>query len=121
MLSKTTKNRFFYKLDKIFWWILSLLPFFIYIPYCFCRGELLSLDTFFTTIFDITYNSSNAFTNVLNSLFGSTGVFPLLNSNWVIRYFAYAATVEVIHVCFDVIVFIPRLCHKWISKAVQDD
>ena len=34
---------------------------------------------------------------------------------------SYCVNIEIVHVLFDVLVFIPRLTHKWVRKAVQDE
>ena len=35
MIARTTKNRFAYKLDKLFWFALMILPLVIYLVYCY--------------------------------------------------------------------------------------
>lgn len=126
-MRKTSNTRFAYKLDKIFWFLLTFLPVILYAIYLFSNKATSYLDfsKFLQTIFNYDYPtgiSANPIYKVLASLFsfGDTGVFPILPFSF-LYLFAYMATVEVIHVAFDVIVFIPRLAHKWISKAVQDD
>lgn len=128
MLSKTTKNRFGYKLDKIFWWIVALFPVFCYILYVGfgdvkpSTNLLYALPDFFVSCF---LNGSDFSNNVvwttLSGIFGPSGVFPIFASNAPLYIFNWFVWVELFHVFFDVIVFIPRLAHKWISKAVQDD
>lgn len=126
MLSKTTKNRFAYKLDKLFWFFIQIFPLVCFTVYCIAgaRGNEVVVPTFnsFLIKLGFNYQQGNVFYNVLAQLFGASGTFPLfVDSGGVILYLTYVLTMEVLHVCFDVIVFIPRLAHKWISKAVQDD
>lgn len=126
MLSKTTKNRFAYKLDKLFWFFIQIFPLVCFTVYCIAgtRGSEVVVPTFnsFLIKLGFNYQQGNVFYNVLAQLFGANGVFPLfVDSGGVILYLTYVLTMEVLHVCFDVIVFIPRLAHQWISKAVQDD
>lgn len=126
MLSKTTKNRFAYKLDKVFWFFIQIFPLVCFTFYCIAgtRGGEVVVPTFnsFLIKLGINYQQGNVFYDVLAKLFGAGGAFPLfVDSGGVILYLTYVLTMEVLHVCFDVIVFIPRLAHKWISKAVQDD
>lgn len=128
MLTKTTKNRFCYKLDKFFWFFLTLLPLLSWLVYLisFPVTDLstsvkpVSLATWITQYFFGVALSENIFYSTFNRIFGSSGVFPLLSVSF-LQLMTYFCTMEVIHVLFDVVVFIPRLCHKWISKAVQDD
>ena len=128
MLSKTTKSRFSYKLDKVFWWIVALLPIFCYVLYVgfgdvkTATGSLYTLSDFFVTYVLNGYGfSNNVVWTTLSGIFGSSGVFPIFASDAPLCIFNWFIWVELFHVFFDVIVFIPRLAHKWISKAVQDD
>lgn len=126
MLSKTTRTRFSYKIDKLFWFFVQIFPLMCFTVYCIAgtRGNEVVVPTFnsFLIKLGLNYQQGNVFYNVLAQLFGSNGVFPLfVDSGGVILYLTYVLTMEVLHVCFDVLVFIPRLAHKWISKAVQDD
>lgn len=126
MLSKTTKNRFSYKLDKLFWFFIQIFPLLCFAVYCIAgtRGNDVVVPTFnsFLIKLGFNYQEGNVFYTVLAQLFGSMGVFPLfVDSGGIILYLTYVLTMEVLHVCFDVIIFIPRLAHKWISKGVQDD
>lgn len=128
MRTKKTTSRFAFKLDKIFWFIISLLPVLSWFVYLFGYANFSTNSSanvvyFFSWLqsnFLIVDFASNPFYSVLSQIFGSGGAFPLLDAN-VLSLFVWSLTVEVIHVCFDVMAFIPRLAHKWISKAVQDD
>lgn len=130
MRMKKTTSRFAAKLDKFFWFFLSLFPAFAYLFFCiYSFGVNFNLEKYWTfgafmqNVFGIYAGTYNPFYLILSQLFGqSSTIFPLLSQNGgLIHFFSYLCTIEVIHVCFDVIVFIPRLAHKWISKAVQDD
>ena len=127
MRTKRNTNRFAFKLDKIFWFLLTFLPVILYAVYLFANrsSTFLTFDKFLQTVFNYDYPtglSNNPIHKVLSSLFSfsDTSVFPFLPFS-LLYIFTYMASVEVVHVCFDVIVFIPRLAHKWISKAVQND
>lgn len=124
---KTSNTRFAYKLDKLFWFLITLLPIILYTVYLFANrsGTFLGFEKFLQSIFNYDYPtglSANPIFKVLFALFSfsDTSVFAFLPYS-LLYLLTYMASVEVIHVCFDVIVFIPRLAHKWISKAVQDD
>ena len=97
-------------------WI-GVIFFFILFLVCLCMlnkrnpeapGFFVFLDSFspFTFVSDI-------FDEVTQAAFKTTFAIN--------KYLAYVAGVEVFHVMFDVVVFIPRLAHKWIGKAVQDE
>lgn len=128
MLSKTTKSRFGYKLDRLFWWIVALLPVLSYILYVgfgdvkTSTGSLYTLPDFFVTyVLNGSGFAENIVWTTLNEIFGSSGVFPVFTSDTPLYILNWFIWVELFHVFFDVIVFIPRLACKWISKAVQDD
>ncbi len=128
MLSKTTKNRFSYKLDKIFWFFIAFLPLISWVVYLYGyvhlntdpSTSLIRFSSWVQTNFLLSDVSGNIVFQTLTEIFGDGGVFPLFDSNSVAIFF-WLIMVEVVHVFFDIIVFIPRLAHKWISKAVQDD
>lgn len=124
-MKKIGNTRFSYKLDKIFWFFLTLFPLFGYSLYLVTladAGASLSFVNFMQGFLHIIPNAGNPVRQVFVSIFGSSGLFPLFSSgSGMIEFFTYAVSIEILHVCFDVIVFIPRLAHKWISKAVQDD
>lgn len=125
MLTKTTKNRFAYKLDKIFWFLIAIAPlfcYFLYVPFKNIAGESVSLPQFCVDNFlnGIAFGE-NPIWNAFYQIFSKDGVFPLFSHEGAMYFFFWLVSVELIHLFFDVIVFIPRLAHKWISKAVQDD
>ena len=105
-----SKNRFARKLDGIFWFIILLLPVFSYFV-CYYRGT--GAPDFFAYCEPFRFDFiANIFESVFTKAeFGSLPV---------VSYLSYCVGVEIAHCLFDVIVFIPRLAHKWIGKAVQD-
>lgn len=125
MRIKTTNDRFGRKMDKTFWFFLTLFPLFGYSLYLFSiNGSVgsLSFYAFMQNFVQIAVHVGNPVHKVFASIFGSSGLFPLFSDgSGLLDFFTYAVSIEILHVCFDVIVFIPRLAHKWISKAVQDD
>lgn len=125
MLTKTTKNRFSYKLDKLFWWIVAFAPlfcYFLYVPFKSISGEPVSVASFLVNNFlNGSVFGNNPIWAAFYYLFSGDGVFPLFAGESAMYIFFWFISVELIHLFFDVIIFIPRLAHKWISKVVQDD
>lgn len=126
MRTKRTTSRFAFKLDKLFWFFIQIFPILAFLLFLITgsRADAATSITFngFLVRLGLDYSSGNIFYSIFSRLFGSEGVFPLfVNSGGIILFFTYVCVVEILHLCFDVIVFIPRLAHKWISKAVQDD
>ena len=106
-----SKNRFGRKCDKIFWVIVLLLPVFTYFVTAY---RITGAPDF------LTYCEAYRFdfvANIFESVFtmSNFGALPIAN------FLSYCVGVELAHVMFDVIVFIPRFSHKLISKAVQDE
>lgn len=127
-MKKTGNTRFSHKLDKIFWFVISFLPVLSWLFYLYGYIHLntdpgtsvIRFSNWLQSNFLIIDFNSNPFYSVLSRIFSSGGVFPLFDTN-ALSLFTWLLTIEVVHICFDVIVFIPRLAHKWISKAVQND
>lgn len=127
-MKKSSNTRFSYKLDKIFWFVVSFFPLFSWLIYLFSFSSYTTSPlTFYAWIeqnFGFMGNIQNsAIYSTLYQIFFITSVsslFPALSTS-LLAFFTYLVTVEIVHVLYDVIVFIPRLAHKWISKAVQDD
>lgn len=126
-MRKIGNTRFSYKLDKLFWFFISFLPVISWLFYLFCFSDYgtqeTSLISFANWFYSYIYGFSlegNIVYQTLNNIFGRSGAFPFLSASY-LNFFTYLVMIEIIHVFFDVIVFIPRLAHKWISKAVQDD
>lgn len=127
-MRKSGNTRFSYKLDKIFWFVISFLPLFSWLVYLFSFSSYAESPVSFYTWLEQNFGFMGHITNsviysTLYQIFSITSVtslFPVLSTS-LLAFFTYLITVEIVHVIYDVIVFIPRLAHKWISKAVQDD
>lgn len=128
MRTKKTTSRFAFKLDKFFWFVISFFPLFSWLIYLFSASSYTTspltfyawLDQYFGFMGQI---QKSAIYSTLYQIFSITSVnslFPAL-STALMAFFTYLVTIEIVHVVYDVIIFIPRLAHKWISKAVQDD
>lgn len=61
--------------------------------------------------------------NTLRDIFGYDGILPLVfnNGDTFFAYFSYFITCYLIHLCVDFILFIPRIAHKWLKKATEED
>lgn len=125
---KTSNTRYSYKLDKIFWFIISFFPLFSWLLYLFSFSSYTASPLTFYAWLEQNFAfmgqiSNSIIYSTLYQIFSITSVtslFPVLSTS-LMAFFTYLITVEIVHVLYDVMVFIPRLAHKWISKAVQDD
>ena len=127
-MKKNGNTRFSYKLDKIFWFIISFFPLFSWLLYLLSFSSYTASPVTFYAWLEQNFAllgqvSQSPIYSTLYRIFSITSVatlFPALSTS-LLAFFTYLITVEIVHVIYDVIVFIPRLAHKWISKAVQDD
>lgn len=97
-------------IDRVIWMLIWVLPFFAW------RFQIEAVATTlpFLEWVDQYYAWSfikEIFDNVSTVAFGST--FALAG------YISYLIEVEIIHVLFDIVVFIPRFTHKLMEKAVN--
>ncbi len=109
-MANATNKRFADKLDRLFWFLIILLPLVLF--YLCEEWSFDSFSAFMSENFSFSFIET-----ILDSIIEMT-----FNSNFALTsYLSYVVGVELIHVFFDVIVFIPRLAHKWVGKAVQND
>jgi hypothetical protein len=128
MRTTKTTSRFAFKLDKIFWFVVSFFPLFSWLIYLFSFSSYTTSPLTFFAWIEQNFGfmgqvQQSVIYSTLYQIFSITSVdslFPALSTS-LIAFFTYLVTVEIVHVVYDVIVFIPRLAHKWISKAVQND
>lgn len=128
MNTKKTTSRFAFKLDKFFWFVISFFPLFSWLIYLFSFSSYTASPLTFLAWIEQNFGfmgkvQQSAIYSTLYQLFTITSVeslFPSLSTS-LMAFFTYLVTVEIVHVVYDIIVFIPRLAHKWISKAVQND
>lgn len=114
--------------DSIFWGIIYLLPLLLYfVDIIALKGEFTTtLQSFMVDFVD----SNNIILELFNQFLGGSqltvdgstiDMYFFGNYSPVVYYLAYCATVAISHVFFDIVVFIPRLAHKWLGKATQQD
>ncbi len=110
-MSNTTNRRLADKLDRLFWFMMWLLPLAVF-AFCYAMegSDLATFLAFLSENFSFTF-IEEILDNLIQTTFNSSFAFT--------PYLSYVVGVEIVHVFFDVIVFIPRLAHKWVSKAVQ--
>lgn len=113
MRTKTLEHN----LDRIFWFIVLLLPLVAYLIInrwqLITFGELLQQYNILTT---------NVVYDVLSNIFGSTGELPFFDTsstNSVLIYMSYMVTIELLHIVVDVILFLPRIAVTLLDKASE--
>jgi ABC-type spermidine/putrescine transport system permease subunit II len=102
-------KRFSKKLDSFFWFLILILPIVIYITISFNVGNSTDFSTFISSW------TFPFISDIFNDIF--TG--DLLFNPILVDYISYCVSVEIIHVFFDVVVFIPRLAHKLSGRFID--
>lgn len=127
---------------NIFWYIIYLLPLLLFIGYIFSCYSNEGFFSWYSEVDGAPYNvdflvgyfnrfmnafvmSSNPIYNVFTDLFGRGGMLPIFNSvtvgEGIILYFTYFVGVYLIHLCVDFLLFIPKLCHKWMNSFTSTE
>lgn len=100
------------KLDLVFWWIIYLLPVIFYLVEIWRTGSMLSFMDFFKQAGWM----NNNVTSTINKVWAQVGFFHY--GQFVLNYYiSYLIGVEVCHCFYDVLVFIPRFCHRIIDRS----
>ena len=122
MRKKTIK----FTADTIFWYVIYFLPVLSYLLFCFTEpvnvaqtGVITGFNTYITTAFNFTENTF--IYSILADIFGSNGVFNLGLDNALILCLSWFIGTFIIHLAVDFVLFIPRLCHKWLKDFTQGD
>lgn len=67
------------------------------------------------------FTENNFIYTTISNLFGINGVFNLALDKGIYLYFSWFIGVYLMHLFVDFILFIPRLCHKWLKEFTQGD
>lgn len=101
--------------DKLIWLVVYILPAVLYVI-ASNHNSLLPFNEFLLTSgFGVLTNG--VIYDMFASLFGSTGIVPIFSDNsFILSYITYMVGVTIIHVTFDIVVFLPRLFHQFFEK-----
>lgn len=107
--------------DSLFWYIIYLLPVVCYICLIVSRrGEVVpNIGAYFTDSWSLG-GLTDLVSNALESLFGESGILPLAGASIGIPVFSWYVGMMIIHLAVDFLLFIPRLCHKWMDKFCKE-
>lgn len=107
--------------DTIFWYLIYFLPVIAFLLYLVSGNFTdISLDTFFNSM-GVAFTTDNVIITSLSSIFGVNGILPLFVSNSAFYVFSWFIISYIVHLFVDFILFIPRLCHKWLKTFTQGD
>lgn len=104
--------------DNLLWYGLYMLPI-ILIIISWTSGHFLPLNQVINNA-GLSLLTDNVVYDSLVTIFGSASEFlPTFLNNGVIEYLSYFIMLMIIHIFVDVLLFIPRYCHKLIDKGVS--
>lgn len=119
MRERTLKSLF----DKIMWYGIYLFPLICYAFLCLSfqyNGDnaVVDFDIFMSNLTGFGQWGGNLY-NVIFNLF--TNVLDLTDYSGIAEYVVYLVVITIIHVIFDIIVFIPRLFHNFLDTLEKGD
>lgn len=129
-----------HRFSTIFWWTLTILP--LIVALIWFIGYHLTFNSGITTANELniyhqlTYNGHSTFEYALvNSFIYDDFTFPFLYDMWenlfliifgegsdvslLSSLLAYMTTIQFIHLLYDFVVWLPKWCHKIMSKGVD--
>lgn len=111
-----------HSVKTIFWWIIYCLPLICYVVvvWGFARNGHM-YDTFGTFIAEAGFASDSLISNSLYEIFGTNGVLPLFTDYGIFYFMEWFIGAYLLHLAVDFILFIPRLCHKFMNKFTRSD
>lgn len=115
MRKKTIKELF----DNVFWYAVYILPLILLALYWFKTGSISLVNCMNDAGLGILTN--NPIYTSLADIFGANGVLPLFASADLICFGSYFISCFILHLLVDFILFIPRLCHKWLNEFGGND
>lgn len=123
-MRKRTINYF---ADTIFWYLLYFLPVLGFLLYMLISPGANDSSTTIVSLYSyLNFSGFNVLEgtfifNTLNSLFGINGVFSLFQSIEIFILLSWFVDCYIVHLAIDFILFIPRLCHKWMKTFTQGE
>lgn len=116
-MRKKTINRV---ADTIFWYLLYFMPVLAYLILIAVQpGSITTLDGVFDILGLNVFTTGTIYTS-LDGIFGVNGILPLFTQTGLLQFFTYFISVYIAHLFVDFLLFIPRIAHKWMSKAYQE-
>lgn len=108
--------------DTVMWYLLYLLPIVIFLV-ALSSMTLEDLCAFISAS-DVSKIGDTFVFAGLSAVFGADGVVPLFVGStgvYLLYYATYFVIIWLLHLAVDFLVFIPRLCHKWLHYFTRED
>lgn len=106
--------------DTIFWYSLYFLPVLVYVLSIISPNGITGATLDFAVFIENypVFTNYNIIYTTLVEIFGVNGVMPLLG-NSVLLVFSWFVSVYIIHLAVDFLLFIPKLCHKFMNDYTE--
>ena len=116
------KRNVSYLFDKVFWYLVYMLPLVVWLIILVRNNfnATYTLSYVFDTLGLGIVNDNVILTN-LTAIFGTGGVFPIFANTSILVYCTWFIGTLILHLAVDFLLFIPRLCHKWMGDLTHDE
>lgn len=114
-----TKNSVLVLCDKLFWFLVMLLPLVSFLIILWHSPESATISSAFSAI-GLSIVSDNLILTTFESIFGATGIFPIFVSNDFLILLTYFSMVVILHFVLDVFLIIIRWAHNLLDKAQKE-
>ena len=105
--------------DTIFWYALYFLPILILILMSI-HNPISSVSSVIDTL-GLNILTDNIIFTTLSDIFGVNGILPFFQNNDLLIFFTYYISVFTIHLLVDIILFIPKVAHKWLNSCTNGE
>lgn len=113
-----TKKKIHYIYDLLYYAIFMLIPVLGYLIHLH-HFDNVTLISFFS---EMGVLDTNVIFTALVEMFGTNGYLPLIESTSTLFYvFTYMAIVSLLHLVIDMIMFIPKLAHKYLTNFAEKE
>ena len=101
--------------DTLFWYLVYSLPLIVLLILTLKQGDFVTFSDVFSSLNFGGIENSAIYTG-LSQIFGASGIMPIFTNPDLLLYMAYFVYSMIIHLFVDFLLFIPRLCHKWLKS-----
>lgn len=117
-MRKRTLNHFF---DTVFWYLIYSIPIIVYFYYLhYYSADIVSFPVFCNNV-NLSILTDNIVYSSLYGIFGVGGILPLFNSEMPFIICSWFICVFLLHLAVDFLLFLARLCHKWLNAFEKGD
>lgn len=114
--------------DTVFWYVVYMFPIILTIVQTLALANLSNLGDFdgmfellAINLQSLGCNGNGIVVSTLNSIFGEGGVLPLFNHTLIFGYAQWFVGTLIVHLAVDVVLFIPRIAHKWLDDFAKKE